>query len=115
MNQHLIIKWSLIFAVVMLLFPWMAVTWVPSNDGMSVCLLLLFVADPLCIIVSGIAGGRKLAEGWILPLLGSAFLLAGTWLFFELGEAAFVLYAFIDLLLGYAALLIRYFFSRPTA
>lgn len=46
--------------------------------------------------------GKRL---WSLPVISAALFLIGTWVFFDMGETAFILYAAVYLVLGIAAML----------
>lgn len=93
-------------ALIMLLLPWCAVTFVKGDGGMAVCFLLFFAINPMAAICVGIFAGKKLRTAWFQPLLLSALFLLGTWIFFDMGERAFLFYAAIYLLLGYSATVI---------
>ena len=56
--------------------------------------------------VLGVFSGRNMRARWYLPALSAAFFLAGTLVFFDPGEKAFILYALIYLALGGAAMLL---------
>ncbi len=101
-----IIPWVLAAAAVMLILPWLSVTFVQGDDGMAVCFLLFFALDPLYAICAGAYAGRDIKRLWILPVLTAFFFLAGTWLLFDWGEVAFILYAAVYLALGAASMLI---------
>ena len=94
---------ALCSAMIMLLPPWCAVTFAKGVDGMAICLLLFFAVDPIAAICVGVFAGRKLKAAWFQPLLLAALFLLGTWVFFDMGEMAFVYYAVIYLFLGYLA------------
>ena len=47
-----------------------------------------------------------------LPMITAVLFLAGTWLHFDMGEPAFLLYALIYLLLGTAAMLLSAFIRK---
>ena len=49
---------------------------------------------------------------WPLPIITALFFLLGTWLFFSMGEKAFILYALGYLLLGIVAELISMFVKK---
>lgn len=87
-------------AIVMILLPWAAVTYVKSNAGMAVTLLLFFVIDPVYFIAVGVFAGRNMKELWSLPAIAAILFLLGAWLFFEMGESAFVIYAGVYLVIG---------------
>lgn len=102
-------SWLAASAAVMFALPWLAVTFCKGDSGMAVCFLLFFALDPIYAIVSGACAGRDSKRLWALPLLTAAFFLAGAWLFFDMGETAFALYAAVYFALGAAAMLICMF------
>lgn len=80
-------------AAVMLLLPWAAVTFVNSNAGMAVTLLLFFVIDPIYVIIAGAFAGKNIKSLWSVPFIAAILFLLGAWIFFDMGEGAFVIYA----------------------
>lgn len=103
---------ALIAALVALLLPWLAVTLVRGDGGMAVCFLLFFAVNPVTAILLGVFSGRNIRGAWFQPLLFAALFLLGTWVFFTMAETAFVRYAVIYLLLGYAAMLLAVLCGR---
>ncbi len=101
-----LILWSLVSMVIMLLLPWLAVTFIKGDAAMAVCFLLFFVVDPIYSIFIGVLGGKNVRYLWGLPIISTILFLLGTWLFFDMGESAFILYAGIYLILGICAMLI---------
>lgn len=87
------IGWLTGSVAVMVLLPWAAVTLIPSDAGMAVTLLLFFAIDPVYTITLGFFAGKNIKEMWSLPFLTAALFILGTWLFFNPGEGAFVIYA----------------------
>lgn len=98
--------WLILTMAVMLLLPWAAVRFIQSDMGMATVFLLFFGIDPAYCVFSGYCAGKQIRLLWWLPLLSAVLFLAGTWLFFEMGEIAFLLYAGMDFLLGTAAMLV---------
>ena len=98
--------WIIASAVMMLALPWLAVTFVKGDGGMAVCFRLFFAVYPVYVICAGACAGREIKRFWILPVITAGFFLAGTWLFFDMGERAFILYAMVYWLLGIIAMLI---------
>jgi len=98
--------WLLLSAAVMLLLPWMLVTFVRSDAGMVVVLLLFFVIDPGYSMAAGYYAGKQIRRLWWVPALCAGFFLAGTWLFFEMGELSFLTYAGIYYAIGMEAMLV---------
>lgn len=106
------IPWIIASAVIMLGLPWLAVTFVKGDCGMAVCFILFFALNPIYAICSGAYAGKDVKKFWALPVLTAVFFLAGTWLHFDMGEPAFLLYALIYLLLGAAAMLLSAFIRK---
>ena len=102
----------LIAAVVALLLPWLAVTLVPGDSGMMASFLLFFAIDPITAVLLGVFSGGNVRGAWFQPLLFAALFLLGAWVLFTMAETAFVLYAVIYLLLGYAAMLAAVLYRR---
>ena len=101
-----IIPWMLATAVIMLVFPWFAVTFIKGDGGMAVCFILFFAVNPIYAICSGAYAGKNIKIFWTLPIITALFFLLGAWLSFNMGEKAFILYALGYLLLGIVAELI---------
>ncbi len=92
----------------MFVLPWAAVTFIPGDNGMAVCFLLFYAIYPLYCLFLGVEAGKTIKTSWYLPFLSALFFLLGTWIFFDMGEKAFLLYAFFYLVLGYLSLGITY-------
>lgn len=99
----------LISTLIMLLLPWCAVTFGKGDAGMAVCFLLFFAVNPIMSVVTGVFSGRDIRSSWFQPMLLAALFLLGTWVFFGMGEPAFLFYAVVYLILGYSAMLITSF------
>ena len=99
-------------ALIMFALPWLTVTLIRSDAAMAVCFILFFAVDPVWSVVLGVLSGNEFRSSWYLPLLSALFFLAGTWTFFDRGEAAFLLYALIYLALGAAAMLLTAAFAK---
>mgnify|MGYP006968297011 FL=1 len=108
------ILWLAASAVVMLAFPWLAVTFVKGDAGMAVCFLLFFVVNPLYSVIIGAFAGKDVKHLWSLPVISAVLFLIGTWLFFDMGETAFILYAVVYLVIGIMAMLISMLIRKKT-
>lgn len=109
-----IILWMAASAVVMLAFPWLAVTFVKGDAGMAVCFLLFFAVNPLYSVIIGAYAGKDVKHLWSLPVISAVLFLIGTWIFFDMGETAFILYAAVYLVIGIMAMLISMFIRKKT-
>ncbi len=98
--------WFIVSAAIMLALPWLAVTFIKGDGGMAACFILFFALNPVYAIFAGAYAARDMKRLWALPVITALFFLAGSWLFFDMGEKAFILYASVYLFLGVAAMLI---------
>ena len=94
----------LLTAALMLLAPWLAVTFVRGDGGMAVCFIFFFAVNPLYAACCGFFAGRALKKRWYFPILPAVLFVLGTWIFFEPGEPAFLLYAAVYTVIGFAAM-----------
>lgn len=99
------IGWTVSAMILMIGFPWLAVTFAGSA-GMAVCFILFYAVNPLFCAVCGVFAGRFIKQLWTLPIISAGLFLAGVWLFFEMGEPAFLLYCGCYLMIGIATMLI---------
>lgn len=113
MKQNIIL-WLAASAVVMLVFPWLAVTFVNGDAGMVVCFLLFFAVNPIYSVIIGAFAGKDIRHLWSLPFISAVLFLIGTWIFFDMGETAFILYTVVYLVIGIAAMLISMFIRKKT-
>ena len=94
--------------IVGLLVPWVAVAFL-ADAGLAVCLIQFYVLEPAVSAWVGWRAGEDSGRMWCLPLASACFFLLGTWLQFEMGEPAFLLYSGIYVGIGYAVMLLRVF------
>lgn len=106
------LPWILASGGIMLGLPCLAVTFLEDDSGMATCLILLFALNPIYAICAGVYAGKDIKKLWASPILTVLFFLAGTWLFLDIGEKAFLLYALVYLFLGILAMLISMFLKK---
>lgn len=104
--------WLIGSAVVMLLLPWAAVTFVKSDAGMAAVFLLFFIIDPIYAIGAGFFAGRNIKELWSVPMIVGILFLLGAWIFFDMGESAFAIYAGVYLIMGIASMFLSFRISK---
>ena len=104
--------WLVISAIVMLAFPWLIITFVKSDAGMAACFLLFFAVNPIYSVFMGVIAGKNIRNLWSLPFITAILFVSGAWIFFDMGEAAFIMYAGIYLILGITAMLISAFINK---
>ena len=93
-------------AAVMLGLPWLSVRLIQGMEALAVCMMLFFCVDPLCAVFTGVTAGKHLRKLWWIPAVNALAFLAGTWICFEPGETAFLMYAAVYLALGTFAMLV---------
>lgn len=107
-----IVFWLIVSVVIMLAFPWLAVTLVKGDDGMAVCFILFFAVNPIYSVCVGAYAAKNMKKFWALPIITALFFLIGAWLLFDIAETTFILYALAYLLLGMIAMLISMFVKQ---
>ena len=103
--------WTILAMLLMIGCPWLAVEFAGSA-GMAVCFILFFAVNPLFSVVCGAFAGKNIRQLWTLPMITAGSFLAGVWLFFEMGEPAFLLYGGCYLMIGMIAMLISAFMNK---
>ena len=103
--------WTILAMLLMIGCPWLAVEFAGSA-GMAVCFILFFAVNPLFSVVCGAFAGKNIRQLWTLPIITAGSFLAGVWLFFEMGEPAFLLYCGCYLMIGMIAMLISAFMNK---
>lgn len=98
-------RWTIMATALMIGCPWLAVTFAGSA-GMAVCFLLFFAVNPCFCVLCGVFAGKNIKVFWVLPIISAVLFLAGTWIFFDPGETAFLLYCGIYLLIGIVAMML---------
>ncbi len=107
-----IVLWAAVSAVIMLVLPWLAVTFVKGDAGMAVCFLLFYAVNPIYSLITGAFAGKHIKRLCSLPFILSVLYLLGVWIFFDMGEIAFIIYAVIYLILGILAMLVSMLIER---
>jgi len=103
MKQFII--WTALAVLLMIGCPWLAVEFAGSG-GMAVCFILFYAVNPLFSATCGAFAGRNIRQLWPLPVITAGLFLAGVWMFFEMGEPAFLLYCGCYLIIGMVTMLI---------
>jgi len=104
--------WLAASAAVMLALPWLAVTFVKGDAGMAVCFLLFYAVNPVYSGIVGLFAGKDMKNSWFQPVISAALFLAGTWIFFDPAETAFLFYGAVYLVLGIAAMVLSMLMYR---
>ncbi len=103
--------WFITAVFLLLGMPWLTVTFASMN-GMALCFILFFAVNPLFSTFSGILAGSDVKKLWILPIVTAGLFILGVWMFFDMGEPAFLLYGSAYLVIGIIAMLIRRFIKK---
>nr|WP_302105382.1 hypothetical protein [uncultured Duncaniella sp.] len=102
-NRQIII-WLSITIVVMFVLPFVVARLASECSGMALCMMLFFIINPIYSIILGFNCGKNIRQMWNLPLVSSIAFLAGTWLFFDIKEVWFLVYAAVYLVIGLTAM-----------
>ncbi len=105
MKKNIILS-TAVSAMIMLALPWLAVTFVKGDGGMVACFALFFCVNPIYSVAIEIFAGKNNRRLWSLPVISAALFLIGTWIFFDMGETAFIFYGMVYLVLGIASMMI---------
>lgn len=107
------IIWIVSAILLMIGCPWLAVEFAGSA-GMAVCFVLFYAVNPLFSAVCGAFAGRNIKQLWSLPIITAGLFLVGVWMFFDMGESAFLLYCACYLIIGIIAMLVSAIVSKKT-
>ncbi len=103
-SRKVIITWIAATVAVMFALPFAVARLASECSGMALCIILFFIVNPIYSAILGFRCGRNIRQMWNLPLVSSAAFLAGTWLFFDIKEVWFVIYASAYLIIGWTAM-----------
>lgn len=76
-----VVLWLAVSAIIMLVLPWLAVTFVKGDAGMAVCFLLFYAINPIYSIIIGAIAGKDIKHLCSLPFISSILYLFGVWIF----------------------------------
>jgi len=100
------IYWLCATMVVMFVLPFAVARLAGECSGMALCMILFLIVNPVYSIILGFFCGRNVRQMWNLPFISATMFLSGTWLFFDIKELWFLIYATIYLALSWAAMFI---------
>lgn len=96
--------WLAVTLVIMLALPGAVARLASECSGMALCMMLFLIVNPAFSVILGFRCGRDLRKMWNLPLISAVAFLAGTWLWFDIKELWFIVYAAVYLVIGYCAM-----------
>lgn len=96
--------WIAVTVTMMFALPFAVVRLASECSGMALCMILFFIVNPIYSAILGFRCGRDVRQMWTLPLISSISFLAGTWLFFDIREVWFIIYATTYLAIGWTAM-----------
>ena len=102
-SGNTIFVWLCVSIAVMFLLPFGVARCASECAGMALCMLLFFVVNPAYSIVLGLRCGRDFRRMWYMPRVSSVAFLVGSWVFFDIREPWFVVYAAVYFVLGMVA------------
>jgi hypothetical protein len=105
-NKRAIIIWLAIIILVMFTLPFAVARLASECSGMALCMMLFLIVNPVYSAILGYRCGKDIKKMWNLPLVSAVAFLAGTWIFFDIHELWFVVYATVYLAIGWIAMAI---------
>lgn len=111
-SKYQLCKWLGITLAVMFILPFAVAKLASECAGMAFCMILFLVVNPLYSILIGIVSGRNIKSLWNLPIISAVSFLAGSWLFFDIHELWFIVYAGIYLFLGVVSMTVTHFLTN---
>ncbi len=111
-SRRIIITWLAVSVAVMFVFPFAVARLASECSGMALCMILFFIVNPIYSAILGFRCGRNIRQMWNLPLVSSVAFLAGTWLFFDIKEVWFIIYASVYLIIGWTAMGISRYLNK---
>ena len=103
-SRKIIITWIAVTVAVMFALPFVVARFASECSGMALCMILFFIVNPIYSAILGFRCSRDIHRMWNLPLVSSIAFLAGTWLFFDIMEVWFIIYASVYLIIGWTAI-----------
>lgn len=111
-NKRAIIIWLAITILVMLALPFAVARLASECSGMALCMMLFLIVNPIYSAILGYRCGKDIKKMWNLPLVSAVAFLAGIWIFFDIHELWFVVYATVYLAIGWIAMAISKYLNR---
>ena len=111
-SRRIIITWIAVTVAVMFALPFGIARLESERSGMALCMILFFIVNPIYSAILGFRCGRNIRRMWNLPLVSSIVFLAGTWLFFDIKEVWFIIYALVYLTIGWTAMGISKYLNK---
>lgn len=111
-SRKVIITWLGVTIVVMFALPLAVARLASECSGMALCMILFFIVNPIYSAILGYRCGKEIKKMWNLPLVSSIAFLAGTWLFFDIREVWFLIYAAAYLAIGWAAMFVSKYLRK---
>lgn len=104
MKTNTMLFWLSTSLAVMFILPFMIARLASECSGMALCMILFFIINPVYSAILGYRCGKDVKRMWNLPLVSAIAFLAGTWLFFDIKEPWFIVYAIVYLAIGWIAM-----------
>lgn len=111
-NRKEMILWLTISVVIMIALPFTVARLASECSGMALCMILFFIVNPIYSAILGFRCGKNIRRMWNLPLVSSIAFLAGTWIFFDIKEVWFIIYAAVYLIIGWTVMGISSYLNK---
>lgn len=111
-SRRIIITWIAVTVAVMFALPFAVARLASECSGIALCMILFFIVNPIYSAILGFRCGKDIRRMWNLPLVSSIAFFAGTWLFFDIKEVWFIIYASVYLIIGWTAMGINKYLNK---
>ena len=107
-----IMIWLAVTIIVMFALPFAVARLASECSGMALCMMLFFIVNPIYSAILGYRCGKYIKKMWNLPLVSAVAFLAGTWIFFDIHELWFIVYAIAYLAISWTSMAISKYINR---
>lgn len=111
-GRRIIITWFAVTVAVMFVFPLAVAKLASECFGMALCMILFIIVNTVYSAILGFRCGKDIRSMWNLPLVSSIAFLTGMWLFFDIKEVWFIIYASVYLIIGLTAMGISNYLNK---
>ena len=107
-----LIYWLCAIITVMFILPLIVVCLASDDSGMAFCMMLFLIVNPLFSILLGVKCGSNIQQMWSFPLILAVFFIVGVWIFFDIKEVGFIVYATVYCALSWIAMFLSCYINN---
>ena len=107
-----LIYWLCAIIAVVFILPLIVVCLASEDSGMVFCMILFLIVNPLFSIALGVKCGSDIRQMWSLPLILAVGFIVGVWVFFDIKEVGFIVYATVYCALSWIAMFLSCYINN---